>query len=280
MLRIHFSDVDLAGTRVATMPHPALEVALSLAVVWSRSERHDLEHWRSRVSGRLPPSTRVLLERPWTTQCRSTLLNPGSAVGTPVLGGVLAATSAEVLSALRAYYRAAVEPFWPQILARVKTDLDTRTRIMLHGGCELLLSTLGPNVRWHARTLRLPCCSNRQMALGGRGLLLVPSYFCWRGPILVSGADATPMLAYPVRQGETLAEAGQQETRMSAERSLVALLGRTRAVILRAVRDGCNTSELSRRAGVSISTASEHACVLRDAGLISSHRRATRCCTA
>lgn len=53
----------------------------------------------------------------------------------------------------------------------------------------------------------------------------------------------------------------------------MALLGRTRAAVLRSVRTGCNTTELSRRAGVSLSTASEHAGVLRDAGLVVSSRK-------
>jgi DNA-binding transcriptional ArsR family regulator len=273
MLWIQLSEMDLAGTRVAAVPHPALETALSLSVLGGRSEQQGMEQWRRRVVGRLPQPTRVLLEWSETTKCRSRLLDvvmtgltQGRDVGFPTAPAV-------VVSALQAYQRVAIEPLWPRILASVKDDLGTRAQIMLHGGPELLLSTLTPNIRWQRRRMGIPCCSRRQATLEGRGLLLVPSFFCWRGPILAQSAEGTPVLVYPVLRGEGLSEIEQQEARTSAERSLVALLGRTRATVFRAVCDGCNTSELSRRVGVSMSTASEHACVLRDAGLISSQRQ-------
>lgn len=50
-------------------------------------------------------------------------------------------------------------------------------------------------------------------------------------------------------------------------------MGHTRAAVLAAVGDGCTTGELAGRAGVSVSSASEHAAVLRQAGLVSSARR-------
>lgn len=51
-------------------------------------------------------------------------------------------------------------------------------------------------------------------------------------------------------------------------------LGRTRAAVLLTVADraGCTTTELSITAGVSVSTASEHTTVLRQAGLITTTR--------
>ncbi|OUC96719.1 ArsR/SmtB family transcription factor, partial [Streptosporangium minutum] len=50
----------------------------------------------------------------------------------------------------------------------------------------------------------------------------------------------------------------------------------TRAAVLRtiAVDQGCSTSELARRIGVSVSNASKHAQVLNHAGLITSTRHA------
>ncbi|MFD5608476.1 winged helix-turn-helix domain-containing protein [Streptomyces sp. NPDC127064] len=54
---------------------------------------------------------------------------------------------------------------------------------------------------------------------------------------------------------------------------LDALLGRTRAHVLRAIADSpCTTSELATRAAAPLSTVSRHASILRDAGLITSHR--------
>ncbi|MBF6239939.1 winged helix-turn-helix transcriptional regulator [Nocardia otitidiscaviarum] len=55
-------------------------------------------------------------------------------------------------------------------------------------------------------------------------------------------------------------------------RDLSALLGATRAAVLEAVADGGSTTELALRLGISPSSASEHAAVLRGAGLITSTR--------
>ncbi|YCK37995.1 helix-turn-helix domain-containing protein [Actinomadura sp. ATCC 39365] len=54
------------------------------------------------------------------------------------------------------------------------------------------------------------------------------------------------------------------------------LLGATRARVLRciAATTGCTTSELARRTGASLSSASAHAQVLQRAGLITSTRHA------
>ena len=50
------------------------------------------------------------------------------------------------------------------------------------------------------------------------------------------------------------------------------LLGQNRAIVLSRIADGCTTSELARRAGVSLASASQHATVLREAGLITTRR--------
>ncbi|MEU4254083.1 winged helix-turn-helix domain-containing protein, partial [Amycolatopsis sp. NPDC026612] len=51
-----------------------------------------------------------------------------------------------------------------------------------------------------------------------------------------------------------------------------ALLGTTRATILRSAVTGCTTTRLARRAGVAPATVSHHTNVLRDAGLITTDR--------
>lgn len=57
------------------------------------------------------------------------------------------------------------------------------------------------------------------------------------------------------------------------QRTLGKLVGHTRSVVLRAIGDGATTSELARRAGVSLASASQHACVMREAGLVTTLRR-------
>jgi len=55
--------------------------------------------------------------------------------------------------------------------------------------------------------------------------------------------------------------------------ALAALIGRNQAAVLASVGDGCTTTELAGRAGISLAAASQHATVLRDAGLIASRRQ-------
>jgi DNA-binding transcriptional ArsR family regulator len=54
--------------------------------------------------------------------------------------------------------------------------------------------------------------------------------------------------------------------------ALDALVGRTRAAVLRELTVSRTTSELAARLGISSAGASQHATVLRDTGLIASHR--------
>lgn len=61
-------------------------------------------------------------------------------------------------------------------------------------------------------------------------------------------------------------------THTMLSRDLSALLGRTRAAVLEAIADGGNTTAVAERLGVSPASASEHAAVLREAGLITSVR--------
>jgi DNA-binding transcriptional ArsR family regulator len=55
--------------------------------------------------------------------------------------------------------------------------------------------------------------------------------------------------------------------------ALAALVGRNRAAVLRTIADGCSTTELADRVGISLAAASQHASILRDAGLITTHRQ-------
>jgi DNA-binding transcriptional ArsR family regulator len=55
--------------------------------------------------------------------------------------------------------------------------------------------------------------------------------------------------------------------------ALAALVGRNRAAVLSAIAHGCTTTELAGRVGISLTAASQHASVLRNAGLITTRRQ-------
>jgi len=75
--------------------------------------------------------------------------------------------------------------------------------------------------------------------------------------------DAPAVLVYP---------ANRDARPTHHERSLAALLGRTRAAVLATLVTGHTTTQLAQRVGISLASASEHAAVLREAGLVASRR--------
>lgn len=103
--------------------------------------------------------------------------------------------------------------------------------------------------------------------LGGRGLRLVPSYFCQGTPMSLADPDLPPVLIYPIDQDLHWSHTGTTEPR-----ALDALLGRTRAAVLREIDIGATTTHLARRLRISPASASRHTTVLRDAGLVTTHR--------
>lgn len=127
-------------------------------------------------------------------------------------------------------------------------------------------------MRWRPPVLEADYPVDKEVHLRGRGLLLIPSYFCRRTPVALADASLPPTLVYPARIPEPRSAplTGPTHARLEA---LARLLGHTRAAVLESLGRSCTTSELARRAGVSLSSASEHAAVLRNAGLISSSRQ-------
>lgn len=166
-----------------------------------------------------------------------------------------------LVEALRDYHRAAVAPYWPHIQSAVEADRAVRGRALLDGGADELLASLPPVIRWRAPVLEADYPVDRELHLDGRGLLLQPSFFCRGAPVVLRDPLLAPVLVYPAahRAAPDFAEPGPWLGR---------LLGHTRSTVLRAIGDGCTTSELARRAGVSLASASQHACVLREAGLV------------
>jgi DNA-binding transcriptional ArsR family regulator len=305
MLTIFFSGDDVARTRVAPAPDPLWETVLSLHVLRNRRTQGSFGPWRDEASERLRRARpaldlRLLLTLNPPTGYFPDFLTPSA--GFDGLGAgldALAATSPKLLRrdleilalerrlpveagdvargdgaamtdltrVMRAYFEVALAPHWSTVESVVDGDRARRVRAIAGSGAAGLLESLRPAMRWHGDELHVDYPFDRELHLGGRGLLLVPSYFCWRYPVTLLDPNLPPVLVYP-------AERPVVDTIIPAEsrRALGALLGNTRAAALAAVGEGCTTSELARRIGVSAAAASQHATVLRNAGLVTSHR--------
>ncbi|SFX96687.1 winged helix-turn-helix domain-containing protein [Streptomyces atratus] len=168
-----------------------------------------------------------------------------------------------------------IAPYQQHIDALNSADQALRARQVAHGGLQALLSGLNPRcIQWKPPVLELTMASGStgDIHLAGRGLLLIPSVFGAVYPALDDTAEPQPWLTYPVGLRDTdlfLSPIDTARTLSTVSDSLAALLGHTRAVVLWTIahRPGCTTTELARHAGISPSSASEHATVLRRAGL-------------
>lgn len=159
-------------------------------------------------------------------------------------------------------------PFWPRMRAVLEADVAFHSRRLADGGPERLFADLHPKVSWSDGTLTVDRRAHHVRTLGGDGLLLVPSVFV--RPDVVSGFDPPwqATLVYPARGTTTMWTVPGP----SPAEPLIRLLGPNRASILTNLDSPATTSALARRHDLALSSVSAHLSVLRDAGLLTSHR--------
>lgn len=300
MLRIHFSFDDLARTRVGAGPDVMWEIVLSVQLLQNREGALLFDGWREHARAGLRHWIRPLVTLAPHAPYFPDFLTPAKAASRSVEDGIehvlttprtriraelellgaqrplpgwargLADGDIRVFEglgrALRSYHDAVLQPDWSAIRAHVEADRAKRMRALAHGGVEGLLRSFSPMLRWRPPFLEADYPVTQELVLGGRGLLLQPSYFCCRTPVTLVDPELTPVLVYPIAQDVRSRAAGPTGN------SLTALIGATRAAVLWSIGDGCTTTELSRRACTSIASASQHATVLRAAGLITTRR--------
>lgn len=319
-LRIHFTPEDLAHTTVATRPDVMWELTLSLhqlqtprpvarcrpwlGHVRNRMRRCDLRNVLRRLTTLVPPrgafpdsltppgqpSFDAAAER-ITGARRQQLADDLAAVfrgrertlWVRQLAEGDRESRRELVWALTVYHRELVRPCLAELDEAVLAERAACGRRVLNGGVGRLLGTLSPTVRWAWPVLSTAYPSTRDLHLDGRGITLVPSFFC-AAPVTLIDPDLPPVLVYPVTAdgsgGGFGGGPGGAASRVpegvpgagTAADRLVPVLGRTRALAIRALSRPCSTTELALRIGVSAASASRHATALRRAGLVTSRR--------
>lgn len=167
----------------------------------------------------------------------------------------------DVADALRVLHQAIIAPEWTWTRSCVEDDRRRHLDAWHGGGGQALLNSLPAPLRWRPPVLESDYPVPYDIRLRGRGLRLVPSYFCWGRPVAFMDPDLPPTLVYPVDHGTHWAHS-----------ALTALLGRTRARVLAALAEPATTAGIARRLGIALASASEHAKVLREANLATSRR--------
>ena len=288
-LRIHFSSHDMNRVTIDDAPDPLWELLLSLHMLQSDDGPEVFGRWRDQVR-RTQPGRRLFRIAP-PRGYSPDFLTPAEAVH-GVTAGIEAVLSTprtrlrselgqlttlrdrsswergladgdreavhELGTTLRGYYQDALAPHWPHMTKRVSAR-----RVGRGTSTAEVLSTLHPKVRWRAPVLELDGDHvTGDLHLDGRGLRLIPSFFCWRTPTVLADQRLAPVLVYPI---------DRDQDRHVPSPALIDLLGSTRAQVL-AAAGGCTTSELARRLAISMAGASYHTGILRQAGLLRTQR--------
>ncbi|WP_128376482.1 ArsR/SmtB family transcription factor [Streptomyces cavernae] len=309
MLRIHFTDGDLARVHLAREPDPVWETLLSLNQLtaprrglpvfahWRRTARAKLAEERLagpvRMLAALAPASagywpdfmtpdasadgmEAALEELHATprpRLRRELDRLAETHPLPPWAHGLArgdrTTTEEVATAFRLVHRTIVTPDWAGTARTTEADRALRTRILRDCGVHGLLDSFRPLMVWRPPVLHVRYPEDRDLHLHGRGVRLIPSHFCWHMPIALADPALPQVLAYPVAHPPAGAPAVTRDRRPEA---LATLIGRTRARVLAALDATATTGELARRLGISAPSASEHVAALREVDLAHSRR--------
>ena len=307
VLRIHFTAEDLERIQVKPTLGPLAETTAAISMLGSPERpRPRFSQWHRQVSGRLtaqmtpltaliPPGSlgvdlstltgpaatieqglqallavpreHLLAEMEWTDR-----MNKLPAAAWPLADPEGRVRLAE---AVRAAHQALVEPYWTQIHACLHADQIARAKTLAAGGPDRLLASLqGRWIRWRPPILEVLTPYDADVYLDGRGIVLVPSMFTGPLPVVYyigNDMTAAPWLILPT--DERVGQRRPWDNTRPDGAALAALVGRNRAAVLRAAALGCTTTELADRVGISPAAASQHASVLRDAGLIATRRQ-------
>ncbi|MFW6692328.1 ArsR/SmtB family transcription factor [Streptomyces sp. MAR4 CNX-425] len=311
VLHVHFNDRDFRHVQLAPTADPLWETILGLHVAYTpapllparlrpwhgrarrRLHQGDLRRTCRLLNGIAPPDApyfpdfltpaesedgitaglRTLRSTPATRLAREVRLAARHRP-LPAWTRRLAAGDRTVLDdladALHLVHDRLVAPDWSEIEATVAAD-RARQLDALEAGLPAVLATLDP-FTWADPVLSAPYPVNSSLHLHGRGVRLVPSYFCHTTPIALADPGLPPVVVHPVRRrpaGPGTAPAAPRDA------ALAALLGASRARVLAALTGAAGTPTtggVAARLGMPASSVSGHLTVLRRAGLAESER--------
>ncbi|WP_435174851.1 ArsR family transcriptional regulator [Actinacidiphila sp. bgisy145] len=308
MLRVHFTAEDLLRVRMADEPAPLMELGLALMTL-RRPADPVFRQWRQRAQRSLPPQARPVLDLLSPTGTGPLFLDPPTAGFAEGMDTVRSAPRAYVRSELlrvrapeqprarwargladddreswqllersmAAAYASLLAGAWPRVRAGFHAEAAWRARYLARHGLLATLTGLSPSARWDGMALEFPGAYDREIRLTGQGLTLLPSLLWTAGPLLAPQPEGPTLLVYPAVTPLPLQEAAATPDPLNA------LLGSTRAAMLRLLTAQHTTTGLAKALDISPAAASMQARTLRDARLITTRREGrsvSHCCTA
>jgi DNA-binding transcriptional ArsR family regulator len=178
----------------------------------------------------------------------------------------------QLVETLARYWDRALAMHWPQIQQLLEADILGHAQRLAFSGPEALFAGLHPAVHYRDGVLevgkRLPV---REMALDGRGLLLVPVTFAWPNVYVIAEPPWPPALLYSPRGVANLWSSAPPPP--DALRHLV---GDGRARVLSTLVIPRTTTEIARQLGLTAGAISQHLARLQCAGVIAPQRSGRR----
>jgi DNA-binding transcriptional ArsR family regulator len=290
VIKVHLTAQDLLRTRFASHPAPLIELGHALAAL----HRHDLAlaRWRREAATGFPPEARPLLGLIPASATGPLFLDPVSTSLPEGLDQVQQAPARFVTAelqrvsgtrrpppwmrmlaerdtqswrdldrALRLAYQHLLGDSWPRVWSGFRAELAWRSRLIAEHGVQAALSTLHPAVTWSDTALQIAAPKELDIHPAGAGVTLLPSVL-WTGrPMIGAHPDGSTVIVYPALTPLPLIDE-------AAGDPVGALLGRTRAAVLRLTGRERTTTELAAELGISAANVSGHTKTLRKAGLI------------
>lgn len=306
VLRIHFTERDFRHVQLTRSADPMWETILGLHVLTTPAARLParLRPWRRRArqrlrDGELSSTCRLLsdLAPPDTAYIPDFLTPAESEEGMAAALSSLRATRGDrlarelreaaryrslpswtrqlaagdrtvldhVADAVRSFHSRLIVPDWGEVEATTAADREWRLEA-LEDGMEGMLSRLEPFV-WREPVLSAPYPVDYDLHLRGRGLRLIPSFFCHTRPIAIADPNLPPVVVFPVRHHPRERRDGTR-----SPETLATLLGTGRARVLTALTTAHTTGGVAVLLGMPASTVSGHLRVLRESDLVRSER--------
>ncbi|NEA31230.1 winged helix-turn-helix domain-containing protein [Streptomyces sp. SID13031] len=298
MLTLRLNGVDLSHTSVRSKPSATMELAAAgKRITQSLPVPPHLATWAAATRAAIRPVMAPYLQLCGMPRWMPDFLTPTSSesdfataleqmlatppellfaeLRAPIESGALPARTADLAAgdpaalrrlgvAAEAFHAIAVGPYWAEMVTAVHADRAARGLTFVDQGIDRVLHTLSPQLRWQSSTLSYECPGGADIVItpAGRGVTLVPSYLV-PVPNFVDVGTSPVILHYPIEK---------RPPELTFREPLSDLLGRTRAAVLSATTGGRSTSEVAEAVGISAGSASQHASVLRSAGLITTHR--------
>ncbi|MEU8825504.1 winged helix-turn-helix domain-containing protein [Streptomyces sp. NPDC048636] len=300
MIRIHATAADVARVRFAPRPAPLQELNVALAMMCRADGELLFGRWRRRALRGLPAAVQPLGDlvpaaiAPGFLDVFSDDLDEGLASVRATPRALVRAELERVYAphprpapvwlhdlhrgragawqllrrAQREAFESLVRPVWSQVQDLHRAEFSRHALAVAEHGVGIALAALVPGARWCESGWVIEAPVERDITLGGRGLVLLPTFHWTGGPLLSELPDRPVTLTYPAGPGVPLSP----QVAGVGEDALAAVVGRTRVEMLSLLEREHTTTGLARRLRVSNATVSAHAAALRGAGLITTVR--------